>query len=93
MNRKKLEKFLFIIGMALIVAGILSGVAVGFFTGDGFNLVPAVVIWLLTVISGTGFVTISGSLGEAGEKKQSDEEALREIIEKIRNESNPNSKT
>ena len=88
MKHTKLFDILFRIGLIIIAFGIVAGAAVGIFTADGFNLVPAVIIWLLSLISGTGVINISSSLGEAQEKKQSDEEMLRQIIENIKIEEN-----
>ncbi|MBQ5399373.1 MAG: hypothetical protein IIU14_08075 [Ruminococcus sp.] len=87
MKNKKLPDILFFTGISVIILGILLGVLLGFLlTEQGFNLVPAVTSWLLSVITGTGFVTVSNSLNEAKEKKKDDEEFLRLLIEQIKEE-------
>ena len=83
---KKLADILFAAGICLIIVGILAGVIIGFITGDVFNFVPAITIWLLSVIIGTGFVTVSGSVNKVNDKKDNDEEVLRQIIDKIKND-------
>ena len=88
MKNAKLFDILFRIGLIIIALGVLSGAAVGVLTADGFNLVPAIIIWLLSLITGTGVMNISGTLTDAHEKKQKDEEMLRLIIEKVKNEEN-----
>lgn len=78
---------LFTIGVCIIIAGIIAGVAVGLLSGgEGFNLVPSITIWLLSVISGTGVMTVSGSIEEAQNRKKTDEEMLKLIIDKVKNE-------
>lgn len=84
--RKKLADILFVLGIGLIIVGVLAGVILGFITGDGFNLVPAITIWLLSVIIGTGFISVSGSVAKIDTQKDDDEEAMRLIIEKIKSE-------
>ena len=83
---KKLADILFVSGICLIIVGVLAGVIIGFVTGDGFNLVPAITIWLLTIIIGTGLVSVSGSVNKLNTQKDSDEETLQQIIEKIKND-------
>ena len=83
---KKLADILFVFGIGLIIVGILAGVMLGFVTGGGFNLVPAITIWLLCRVIGTGFVSVSGSVNKVNTQKTDDEESLRLIIEKIKNE-------
>ncbi len=86
MNRKTAD-ILFKIGIAVIIAGALAGALLGVIFGrGGFNLIPSVTVWLLSVISGTGIITVSSSLGEAGDKKRADELALEDIIERIKSE-------
>ncbi len=84
--KRKLADILFVFGIGLIIVGVLAGVVLGFITGDGFNLVPAITIWLLCVIIGTGFVSVSGSVNKANAQKDDDEEELRLIIEKIKSD-------
>ena len=87
MKNKKLTDILFAAGIAVFIIGALVGTVLGFVSSDGgFNLLPAIVTWLITLITGTGFITVSGSLGELGEKKQSDEELLSAILEKVKRE-------
>lgn len=88
MKNTKLSDVMFRIGFLIIALGIAIGAAVGIFTADGFNLAPAIVIWLLSLIIGAGVVNISSSLSEAREKKQNDEELLKSIIESIKSEEN-----
>ena len=88
MKKTKLSDVLFRIGILIIAVGIVAGAAVGIFTADGFNLMPAIVIWFLSLVLGTGVINISGSVTEAREKKQSDEELLKSIIESIKSEEN-----
>ena len=83
---KKLADILFVSGICLIIVGVLAGVIIGFVTGDGFNLVPAITIWLLSIVIGTGFVSVSGSVNNVNAKKDSDEEVMQQIIEKIKND-------
>ena len=83
---KKLADFLFVFGIGLIIVGVLTGVIVGFVTGEGFNLVPAITIWLLCIIIGAGFVSVSGSVNKVNTEKTNDEETMRMIIEKIKSE-------
>ncbi|MBR1731716.1 MAG: hypothetical protein IJ725_04720 [Ruminococcus sp.] len=83
---KKLADILFVFGIGLIIVGILAGVILGFVTGGGFKLVPAITIWLLCIVIGTGFVSVSGSVNKVNTQKTDDEESLRLIIEKIKNE-------
>ena len=83
---KKLGDFLFVFGICLIAIGILAGLIAGLVTAEGFNLPPAITVWLLSIVIGTGFVTVSGSVHEVGKKKQDDDEMLRMIIEKVKNE-------
>ncbi len=86
MKNKKLSDILFFVGICIIIVGILLGTALGFIFGNGgFNLVPAITVWILCVIGGTGFVSVSGSINEAEEKKSDDEEMLRQIIENLKN--------
>jgi ABC-type antimicrobial peptide transport system permease subunit len=82
MKSKKIANILFFIGICIIIIGILLGTVLGFIMGeDGFNFVPSVTVWLLCIIGGTGFVTVSGTLNEAEEKKQDDEEFIKLLIE------------
>lgn len=81
---KKLADFLFVFGIGLIIVGVLTGVIIGFVTGEGFNLVPAITIWLLCIIIGAGFVSVSGSVNKVNTEKTNDEETMRMIIEKIK---------
>lgn len=83
---KKLADILFVSGICLIIVGLLAGVIIGFVTGDVFNLVPAITIWLLTIIIGTGLVSVSGSVNKLNTQKDSDEETLQQIIDKIKND-------
>ena len=83
---KKLADFLFVFGIGLIIVGVLTGVIIGFVTGEGFNLVPAITIWLLCIIIGAGFVSVSGSVSKVNTEKTNDEETMRMIIEKIKSE-------
>ena len=83
---KKLADILFVSGICLIIVGVLAGVIIGFVTGDGFNLVPAITIWLLSIVIGTGFVSVSGSVNNVNAKKDSDEEVMQQIIDKIKND-------
>ena len=83
---KKLADILFVSGIGLIIVGILVGVILGCVTGESFNLVPAVTIWLLSVVIGTGFVSVSGSVNKANAQKSDDEESIRLIIEKIKSD-------
>ncbi len=82
---KKLADFLFVFGIAMIIVGLLAGVVVGFVTGEGFNFVPAITIWLICVVLGTGFVSVAGSVNEVKEKHEDDDEMLKLIIEKVKN--------
>ena len=86
MKGKRLTDILFTVGIVVIIAGILGGIVAGVVGGNGFNLIPAVAVWLASVIGGTGIVTISGSLSEAKSKKNDDVELLREIMNKIKND-------
>ncbi|MCH5303909.1 MAG: hypothetical protein J1E41_03515 [Ruminococcus sp.] len=87
MKNKKLADILFFIGICIIIFGILLGAVLGFVLGGGgFNFVPSITVWLLCVIGGTGFVSVSGAVNEAKEKKKDDEEMLRLIIESIKKE-------
>lgn len=89
MKNKKLADILYFIGICLIIVGILLGCAVGFIFGGGvFNLVPAITVWLLSIIVGAGLISVSGSLFEAEEKKADDEEFIKLIIENVKNEDN-----
>ena len=81
---KKLADILFVLGIGIIIIGILAGVVFGLITGEGFNLVPAVTIWLLSIVIGTGFVSVSGSVNRVNSRNDDDEEQLRLIIEKIK---------
>ena len=83
---KKLADILFVSGICLIIVGILAGVIFGFITGDGFNLVPAITIWLLSIVIGTGIVSVSGSVAKIDTKEKDDEETMRLIIDKIKSE-------
>lgn len=83
---KKLADFLFVFGICLMILGLLAGVMLGFLTGDGFNLVPAITTWLLSIVIGTGFVSVSGSVSKVHMQKSDDEEELRLIIEKIKSD-------
>lgn len=83
---KKLADILFVSGICLIIVGVLAGVIIGLVTGDGFNLVPAITIWLLSIIIGTGLVSVSGSVNNVNAKKDSDEEIMQQIIDKIKND-------
>ena len=75
MKNKKLPDILFSIGIIIIILGVLLGVLLGFVLSEqGFNLVPSITTWLLSLITGTGFITVSGSINEAKEKKEDDEE-------------------
>lgn len=86
MNRKTAD-ILFKIGIAVIIAGAAAGALLGVIFGrGGFDLIPSVTVWLLSVITGTGIITVSSSLGEAGDKKRADELALEDIIERIKSE-------
>lgn len=85
MKEKKPADIMFFIGICIIIIGILLGLALGFvFGAGGFNLVPSITVWLLSVIGGTGFITVSGSLNEAEEKKKDDEEFLKLLIESVK---------
>ncbi len=87
MKNKKLPDILFFVGICVIITGVLLGVLLGFvMSGQGFNLVPSVTTWLLSIITGTGFVTVSGSLHEAKEKKENDEEFLSLLISQLKTE-------
>ncbi len=87
MKNKKLTDLLFMGGICVIIVGILLGTVLGFVTGGGgFNILPAFVTWLICLVTGTGMITISGSLSEVGEKKKNDDEMLRMILEKVKNE-------
>lgn len=87
MKSKKIANILFFIGICVIILGILTGTVLGFVMGeDGFNFVPSVTVWLLSIIGGTGFVTVSGTLNEAEEKKKDDDEFIKLLIEKAKNE-------
>lgn len=87
MKSKKIANILFFIGICIIIIGILLGTVLGFVMGeDGFNFVPSVTIWLLCIIGGTGFVTVSGTLNEADEKKRDDEEFIKLLIENAKND-------
>jgi len=83
---KKLGDILFVTGIGLIIVGVLTGVVVGFITGDSFNLVPAITIWLLSIVIGTGFVSVSGSVNKVNQKNDDEVEELRIIIESIKSE-------
>lgn len=84
--KKKLGDILFAFGIGLIIVGILAGIVLGLVTGEGFNLVPAITAWLLSIVIGTGFVSVSGSVNKINAEKTNDEEELRLIIEKIKSE-------
>ncbi len=87
MKSKKIANILFFIGICIIIIGILLGTVLGFVMGeDGFNFVPSVTIWLLCIIGGTGFITVSGTLNEAEEKKRDDEEFIKLLIENAKND-------
>lgn len=89
--KKKLPDILFFSGICVIILGILLGVLLGFVLSEqGFNLVPSITTWLLSVITGTGFVTVSGSLNEAKEKKKDDEEFLKLLIEQVKKDEEKN---
>ena len=81
---KKLVDVLFVFGIGLIIVGLLAGVILGFVTGEGFNLVPAITVWLLSIVIGSGFVSVSGSVHKVNTQKSDDEEELRMIIERIK---------
>ncbi len=83
---KKFGDVFFVAGICIIIVGILAGVAVGFLTGEGFNLPPAITVWLICVVLGTGFVSVSGSFQEVSQKKQDDDEMLKMIIEKVKSD-------
>lgn len=85
MKNKKLPDILFSIGIIIIILGVLLGVLLGFVLSEqGFNLVPSITTWLLSLITGTGFITVSGSINEAKEKKEDDEEFLKLLIEQVK---------
>lgn len=87
MGNKKLPDVLFTIGICVIIGGILLGVVLGFVLGKGgFDLVSSITCWLLSIIVGSGFITVASSLNEVKENKAKDEEILRMIIEKVQNE-------
>lgn len=87
MKSKKIANILFFIGICVIIIGILAGTVLGFVIGeDGFNFIPSVTVWLLCIIGGTGFITISGTLNETEEKKKNDEEFIKLLIENVKNE-------
>ena len=87
MKNIKLPDVLFAIGICVIVGGILLGVVLGFVLGNnGFDLVPSITCWLLSIVAGSGFITVSGSINEVKENKAKDEEILKMIIEKVQNE-------
>lgn len=87
MKNKKLADILFFVGVCIIIIGALAGIALGLLFGEGgFNLVPSTTVWLLCIISGTGFITVSGTLNEADEKKQDDEEFVKLLIESMKKE-------
>ncbi len=87
MKNKKPADILYFIGICLIIIGVLLGCAVGFIFGEGgFNLVPAITVWLLSIILGTGLISVSGSLAKADEKKAEDEEFIKLLIESVKNE-------
>ena len=87
MKNIKLPDVLFTIGICVIIGGILLGVVLGFVLGNnGFDLVPSITCWLLSIVSGSGFITVSGSINEVKENKAKDEEILKMIIEKVQNE-------
>ncbi len=89
MKNKKLPDILFSIGIIIIILGVLLGVLLGFvFSEQGFNLVPSITTWLLSLITGTGFITVSGSINEAKEKKEDDEEFLKLLIEQVKESDN-----
>ncbi len=87
MKSKKIANILFFIGICVIIIGILAGTVLGFvMSEDGFNFIPSVTVWLLCIIGGTGFITISGTLNETEEKKKNDEEFIKLLIENVKNE-------
>lgn len=87
MKDKKSADILFFIGICIIIIGILLGCVLGFVMGEGgFNFVPSITCWLLSIICGTGFITVSGSLNEAKEKEAEDDEFLKLLIESVKNE-------
>ncbi len=89
MKNKKLPDILFSIGIIIIILGVLLGVLLGFVLSEqGFNLVPSITTWLLSLITGTGFITVSGSINEAKEKKEDDEEFLKLLIEQVKESDN-----
>lgn len=89
MKNKKLADILYFIGVVLIILGILLGCAVGFFFGGGgFELVPSITVWLLSIIIGTGLISISDSLVKTEEKKTEDEQFIKLLIESVKNEEN-----
>jgi uncharacterized protein (DUF697 family) len=91
MKSKKLTDVLFILGVCLLIGGILAGIILGFVLGDkGFNLVVSIITWLLSVITASGFITVSNSLSEVAQNKQKDEEILQMIIDKVKEENNLN---
>lgn len=81
---KKIADFLFTFGICLIIVGVLAGIILGFVTGEGFNLVPAITVWLLCVVIGTGFVSVSGSVNKVTQATNDDEDVVRLIIEKVK---------
>ena len=83
---KKIADILFVSGIVMIIIGILTGVILGFVTGDGFNLVPAITVWIFSMIIGAGLVSVSGSVNKISIKKQDDEEEIQMIIERIKTE-------
>ncbi len=87
MSNKKLPYVLFTIGICVIIGGILLGIVLGFVLGNrAFDLVSSITCWLLSIIVGSGFITVSSSLNEVKENKAKDEEILKMIIEKVQNE-------
>ncbi|MGN0488478.1 MAG: hypothetical protein ACI4HO_04375 [Ruminococcus sp.] len=87
MKNIKLPDVLFTIGICVIIGGILLGVVLGFVLGNrGFDLVSSITCWLLSIVAGSGFITVSGSINEVNQNKAKDEEFLKMIIEKVQNE-------
>ena len=83
---KKLSDFLFVFGICLIIIGVVAGVIAGIAFGDDFNFAPAVTIWLLSVVVGTGLISVSASVSKINEKKEDEQETLRLIIERIKDD-------
>lgn len=90
MNIKKPTDIPFIVGICVIIIGVLTGIVVGLFTSEDsrINLIPAITIGLLCFVAGTGIISVSGSLSDAKQQKKNDEEVLRIIIDRVKNEDN-----